>query len=258
MQLIQLNLFGDDTAPDAATPRFSETPDELFTRVYRQKAVRAKRKSRGVAAAVDFRPWANANGRIHLAGDVLHVHLSDLWRAAPGEVLESLAEILMAKLFRHKVSDEHSTRYREWVNSEAVHNEMVRLRRERGRKSFAPAGGAHYDLDQMFDRLNADYFSGQLSRPKLGWSRGASSTLLGHYDPPHHAIVLNRVLDSGEMPAAVVEFVLYHEMLHIRFPVVLRDGKRHIHTRAFRVEEKKFSDYEEAKRFIRQRNWRQF
>lgn len=258
MQVIQLNLFGDGGDAAVTVVRFEETANDIFTRVFRQKAIRAKKASRGVAAEVVYRPWANANGRIHLDGQTLRVHLSDLWRTAPAGVVEALAEILVSKLFRHKVGSEHSDRYREWVNTEEVHGEMVRLRRERGRKSFAPAQGACFDLGILFDRVNEQYFEAALNRPKLGWSRGLSSSLLGHYDPPHHAIVLNRVLDSPEMPPLVVEFVMYHEMLHIRFPVELHSGRRHIHTRPFRAAEKLFTGYEEARKFIRQRNWRQF
>ena len=258
MQVTQLHLFGDDGEPPDAGSRYQETVSDVFTRVFRQKAILARRKSREIAAEVAYRPWANANGRIRLDGLTLYVHLSDLWRSAPPAVVESLAEILASKLFRQKVAAEFSHRYREWVNSEEVHGQMARLRRERGRKSFAPANGDCYDLEPMFDRLNADHFNGSISKPKLGWSRGASSTLLGHYDPPHHAVVLNRLLDSTQMPVCVVEFVLYHEMLHILHPVQLHSGRRHIHTKAFRADEKRFPSYEEAIQFIRQRNWRQF
>ncbi|MBA3973276.1 MAG: hypothetical protein C0504_03535 [Candidatus Solibacter sp.] len=258
MQVIQLKLFGVEPDPQPDPPRFQESVTDIFTRVYRQKAIGARRKSRGVNAEVGFRAWANANGRIRLGGETLHVHLSDLWRAAPPAVVESLAEILVSKLFRQAPAQEHSDRYREWVNTEEVHNEMVRLRRERGRKSFAPAFGLCHDLDALFDRLNQEYFQGLLSRPRLGWSRAASATLLGHYDPPHHAIVLNRLLDSPEIPPPVVEFVLYHEMLHILHPVELRGGRRHIHTKAFRIDEKRFAAYDEARRYIRRRNWREF
>lgn len=258
MQVIQLRLFADEPVQNADPPRFVESAADIFTRVYRQKAIRARRKSRSVSAQVNFRPWANANGRIRLEADTLHVHLSDLWRTAPPAVVESLAEILVSKLFRQTPPQEHSDRYREWVNTDEIHGEMVRLRRERGRKSFAPAFGLCHDLDALFDRLNQDFFQGSLSRPRLGWSRAASASLLGHYDPPHHAIVLNRLLDRPEIPSSVVEFVLYHEMLHILHPVELRNGRRHIHTRAFRSDEKRFPAYEEAKRFIRRNNWREF
>lgn len=258
MQVIQLHLFGGEDAVAAPKPRFEETPCEIFTRVYRQKAIRSRMHPRGVTAEVVFRPWANANGRVRLDGEVLRVELSDLWRSAPGSVVEALAEILISKLFRRKASAEFQDRYREWVNTEEIHGEMSRLRRDRGRKSFAPPQGDCFDLDLLFDKINTSYFDGKLAKPRLGWSRNVSSSLLGHYDPPHHSIVLNRVLDTPRTPPVVVEFILYHEMLHVLHPIELRSGRRHIHTRAFRDAEKLFPGYEEAKKFVRQGHWRQF
>jgi len=258
MQVIQLHLFGDEEAVAVPAERFEETPSEIFTRVYRQKAIRSRLHPRGVTAEVAYRPWANANGRVRLDGEVLHAELSDLWRAAPSDVVEALAEILISKLFRRKVSPEFSDRYREWVNTEEIHGEMARLRRERGRKSYAPPQGACHDLEAMFDTVNLEYFQGRVAKPKLGWSRAVSSSLLGHYDPPHGTIILNRALDTPETPVLVVEFILYHEMLHILHPIELRAGRRHIHTRAFRAAEKRFHGYEEAKKFIRQGRWREF
>lgn len=258
MQVIQLHLFGDEDAAARQTGRFEESPSEIFTRVYRQKAIRSRRHPRGVTAAVAYRPWANANARVRLDGEILHAELSDLWRAAPPDVVEALAEILVSKLFRRKASPEFSERYREWVNTDRIHGEMSRLRRERGRKSFAPPQGLCFDLDCLFDQINCAYFEGKLAKPRLGWSRTVSSTLLGHYDPPHGTIVLNRVLDTPQTPSVAVEFILYHEMLHILHPIELRSGRRHIHTRAFRAAEKLFKGYDEAKKFIRQGHWREF
>ncbi len=79
--------------------------------------------------------------------------------------------------------------------------------------------GRLYDLDQMFEELNFRYFFGLMARPRLGWSPNASRTLLGHYDPSHNAIVLSRILDrSGHVPRLAVEYVLFHEMLHLKHP----------------------------------------
>jgi predicted metal-dependent hydrolase len=54
------------------------------------------------------------------------------------------------------------------------------------------------------------------------------------------------------MPRFLVEYLLFHEMLHIKFPVE-RDGHRRIiHSRAFRAAERKFPHYERALRRLRQ------
>jgi predicted metal-dependent hydrolase len=78
-----------------------------------------------------------------------------------------------------------------------------------------------------------------------------SRTILGHYDASHHAIAISRRLDRAEIPAYVVEYVLYHEMLHIKHPVEHKGTSRRIHTRSFQQEEKLFVKYQEAKAYLK-------
>jgi predicted metal-dependent hydrolase len=103
----------------------------------------------------------------------------------------------------------------------------------------------------MFEELNFRYFFGLMARPALGWSRQESRTMLGHYDPSHNAIVLSRVLDRAETPRLAVEYVLYHEMLHLRHPVEHEGARRCVHTRAFKDAEKQFERLREAKAMLR-------
>ena len=102
----------------------------------------------------------------------------------------------------------------------------------------------------LFDSLNRRFFGGSLARPTLGWIQRVSRRLLGHYDPAHDAIVISRLLDSPRIPAYVVEYVLYHEMLHVKHPAVYRSERRCVHTPEFKREEKRFPQYAEANRFL--------
>ncbi len=90
-----------------------------------------------------------------------------------------------------------------------------------------------YNLEEMFEDLNFHYFYGLMARPVLGWSRQISRTLLGHYDPPHNAIVLSGILDRAETPRLAVEYVLFHEMLHLRYPAEHKGARRCVHTAGF-------------------------
>ena len=90
-----------------------------------------------------------------------------------------------------------------------------------------------------------------MARPILGWSPYASRTLLGHYDPSHNAIVLSRILDRPQTPPVAVDYVLFHEMLHLRYPAENRGARRCVHTRAFKEAEKQFDRLKEAKAALR-------
>jgi hypothetical protein len=238
----QLDLFQN---------RFSETPVELFDRLYREMAIRSRRSSfrwpARVPVSLSFKPYANANSRIQLIDGQLNVRLSDIWEEAPRDVLEALATILLSKLFRRAAPVEAQEIYSRWISQPELRDHISHLRRTRGRKHLSSPEGRAYHLGEMFDRINEEYFGGSLQRPALGWSRTVSRTLLGHFDPSHNAIVLSKLLDQAEVPAIAVEFVLYHEMLHMQYPCEVRDGRRKIHTREFRKAEKRFAQYAEAK-----------
>jgi hypothetical protein len=106
-------------------------------------------------------------------------------------------------------------------------------------------------MEAMFEELNFRYFHGLMAQPRLGWSPRASHTLLGHYDASHNAIVLSRILDRANVPRVAVEYVLFHEMLHLRHPAEHRGARRCVHTRAFKDAEKQFERLDEAKAILR-------
>jgi hypothetical protein len=223
-------------------------PAELFRRVIRRlgivKALPALR--------VEFRPFAGLRSTIRLRKGNLEVHLSDILQDAPLLVLEALAEILLCKVYRRRVSREARECYLAYVLRPGVRQRIDQARRERGRKRLLPPRGRWHDLEEIFQRLNQRFFNGELFLTRLGWSLKNSRTILGHYDAGHGMIVINRALDSPTAPPLLVEYLVFHEMLHMRFPVE-RDGHRRVvHSREFREAERKFPEYEEARKSLKQ------
>jgi len=108
------------------------------------------------------------------------------------------------------------------------------------------AGGAFHNLDACFDRVNAAYFGGEMLRPRLSWSRQITSCKFGHYDALRDTLMVSATLDSAEVPAFVVDFVVYHELLHKKHGIQWQNGRRAVHTPAFRAEERRFHRYAEA------------
>jgi hypothetical protein len=180
------------------------------------------------------------------------VHISDLLAEAPPLVLEALAEILLAQLFRRRPSREARACYLAYIFNPAVRRRIDEARRRRGRKRILSPRGRHFDLEEIFQKLNRRYFEGELRLLRLGWSAQRSRTLLGHYDSAHRTITISRVLDSPQVPRYLVEYLMFHEMLHIRYPVE-RDGHRRVvHSRQFREAEKKFPHYERVRHRLHQ------
>jgi predicted metal-dependent hydrolase len=49
-----------------------------------------------------------------------------------------------------------------------------------------------------------------------------------------------------------VDYIVYHEMLHLKHPVKLRGTRRCVHGPEFQAEERLFPEMEKAKAFLKQ------
>ena len=74
---------------------------------------------------------------------------------------------------------------------------------------------------------------------------------LGHYDAAHNTIVVSRVFDRPSSPRYAIEYLLYHEMLHLKHPVKMRGVRRCVHSSEFKAEEALFPQLKEAMAFIK-------
>jgi len=202
--------------------------------------------------STEFFAFANINNTIRLREGKLLARISDLLEGAPEDVLRAIAHILLAKMYRKPIERDQAARYRRYVSRREIREKAHLLRQIRGRKHIDTAHGQVYNLEQLFDELNTRYFHGLLARPQMTWSRDHARNSLGHYDPAHNAIVVSRVFDHPQVPRYAVEYILYHEMLHLKHPVKVRGGRRCVHSSEFQAEEKLFSHLEQAKRFLKE------
>ncbi|MGO9440189.1 MAG: SprT-like domain-containing protein [Terriglobales bacterium] len=220
---------------------------EIFQLEYRELRPRAPMPE----FSVEFYRFANVNNTIRLREGRILVRISDLLETAPESVLRAIAHILIAKLYRKPIAAGHAARYRQYVASHPLSAKVHLIRQMRGRKRIASPQGEVYDLDQIFDELNQRFFHGLLGRPRMTWSQDHARNHLGHFDPAHNTIVVSRIFDRRKVPRFVLEYLVYHEMLHLKYPVKLKGTRRCVHGAEFQAEEKLFPRVEEAKKMLR-------
>jgi predicted metal-dependent hydrolase len=225
----------------------AEALEQIFAETYRELRPRAPMP----AWHIRFYKFAHVNNTIRLREGTIHVRLSDVLEAAPDGVLRAIAHILLAKMYRKPVSPQASARFRRHVNSEPVSRHAEHIRQSRGRKRLLGAQGETYDLNEVFDSLNRQFFHGLMGRPVLTWSAHAARRLLGHYDAAHNTIVISKIFDRPRTPRYAVEYLVYHEMLHLKHPVRLRGSQRCIHPPAFQKDEREFPELEEARAYLK-------
>jgi len=163
---------------------------------------------------------------------------------------KGLAYILVGKLLRKKIPAGAREVYSAYIKSDAIRLKAAESKRSRGRKVVTTSKGTVYDLDEIFAGLNRKYFADQIPEPALTWSASKTYRILGHHDATHDHIAISRSLDSKDVPRYVVEYVVFHEMLHIHHPTKHVNGRRYNHTPAFKRDEQKFSYYAEAEKWI--------
>ena len=225
----------------------SHTLTEIFQEVYRELRPRTPVPPMHIR----FYSFVSINNTIRLRQGELFIRVSDLLEGAPEPVLHAIAHILLAKLYRKPIDRTQSARYRRYVASHDISAKARLVRQIRGRKHIHSASGHHYHLDELFEDLNRRFFHSLMGRPQLTWSRDHARNRLGHYDPAHNAIVISRVFDHPRVPRFVVEYILFHEMLHLKHPVKLRGSRRCVHSSEFMAEERVFPELAQAQNFLK-------
>jgi predicted metal-dependent hydrolase len=225
----------------------AEALEVIFSDTYRELRPRAPMPSWDIR----FYRFAHVNNTIRLREGKIYARLSDVLQAAPESVLRAIAHILLAKLYRKPVSPLASARFRRHVNSESVSRHAEHIRQSRGHKRLLGAQGETYDLNEVFDSLNRQFFHGLMGRPILTWSGHAARRILGHYDAAHNTIVISKIFDRPRTPRYAIEYLVYHEMLHLKHPVKLRGSQRCIHPPAFQQEERAFPELAAARAYLK-------
>ncbi len=125
------------------------------------------------------------------------------------------------------------------------------IRKDPRRDATLDWEGKYFNLQRLFDELNARYFEGRV-RARITWGpRGKrrpsrDSIKLGSYTVEDELIRIHPILDAADVPSFFLEWVIFHEMLHEVHDMPIVDGRRVYHTPAFRRAEASFERYTEA------------
>lgn len=190
--------------------------------------------------------------RVHL------IHMQALWRSqqhqdlllkvsegflnAPENVWRAL--LLSATSGRDRANDGV---VREFAASEDFSEVLAEMDAFAQSMADSTRGRVH-DLDESFERVNLAYFGGAMPRPRLVWNRMLTGTKFGHYRSDRDTVMVSVSLDDPSVPAQLVDFIMYHELLHKHHGYTTVGDRRFVHTPAFRADERAFASYDEARR----------
>lgn len=170
-----------------------------------------------------FKPY---NANIKCGYGHLQVKLSKEWKKISQEIKIGLIQSLMKKLWKTKNST---------VSIDFYYNFLKKVH------LITPKIKNDSVLEQSFNRVNKIYFSGLMDRPNLVWG-SESLRKLGSYDLQSDTISISSVFKDGD--SQMLDYVMYHEMLHKKFQFNYKKGRTYFHTGEFKKAEKEFEDSE--------------
>ncbi|QWR76082.1 hypothetical protein [Candidatus Magnetomonas plexicatena] len=174
----------------------------------------------------------------------LVVRAHKMFLTAPFGVMKEIANIASNKKTKNSVIKKYIK-----DNADSIKTPPI------NRKRTVITQGKFHDLREMFDAVNSTYFGGSISCV-ITWARRSSMGFakrrrLGAYNSELGIITINPVLDKPLIPRYIVEYIIYHEMLHIGVGVRRGKNKRSVHFREFKELERQFKDYEAVVSFIK-------
>ncbi len=231
---------------DISNPTVSEERLQSIAAV----VCRQYKTTRETACTSDFYPYSDLKSTIRIENGITRIRISDILRTAPEDILESLIHILIARALRRKPQSQWLDRFTKYIQQPDVEASHAQMRRARHRKILTGPQGKFHDLTASFQRVNRQYFQDSLPQPNLSWSPTRSRRQLGYHDSALQLIVISRYLDRRGVPERVVDYIMYHELLHTLIRPEIRRGKRIVHPPEFKRREREFEHYNEALRWL--------
>jgi len=171
--------------------------------------------------------------------------VSEAFVGAPELVLKSLVKLGLPYTKKRT----HRRVIEDYAETAAFKDMLARLEGAESGIALVTKGRCR-DLDEVFLRVNRDYFGGRLERPRMGWSRSVRRGEFGHYQPSTDTITINRALDAPDVPLCAIDYVMFHELLHKKLGTMRVNGRRRLHTPEFRTAERRFMDFSEASAYL--------
>jgi predicted SprT family Zn-dependent metalloprotease len=165
------------------------------------------------------------NANVYYNSSFMEFRLSKQWREVGKDIKIGLLQTLILKAFSDKKKTMNIDLYNIFLKK--VHISV-------------PKNNIDPDLKVSFDRVNKKYFDELMEMPNLVFGR-ETKRKLGSYEYGSDTLRISSVLSDHE---DLIDYVMYHELLHKKFKYYVKNGRSFHHTREFREAEQKFENFQ--------------
>jgi predicted metal-dependent hydrolase len=169
-----------------------------------------------------FKPY---NANVKKQGNNLTFHLSRYWRKRSKDIQIGLIQELLGKILKVKKKTINMDLYNMFLKN--VHIAIPKTKTDSV-------------LEESFNRNNNEFFNGMMDIPNLKWGNESTSKL-GSYEYGSDTITISTIFRFAD--PVLLNYVMYHEMLHKKFKFECKNGRTVHHSPEFKRMESKFPDY---------------
>ncbi len=185
------------------------------------------------------------NGNIKLQYNTLQVNMNYKWQEIDEEIQKGLIQTLLVKMFakRFRYPAKNTT-----FNIELYNNFVKKI------PSITPKTKTDPILEASFHRVNQNQFYNLIDQPNLVWGTD-SRRKLACYNFHNDTITVSTLFK--EVKPEILDYLIYHELLHKKQKFQYKAGRNYFHTKQFRQAESQFPNQkqieQELNKIIRKR-----
>ena len=189
------------------------------------------------------RRLADFNANIRLQRNTISLHLNLQWKDIDDEIKVGLAQTLLLKLLKRRKHTPQIDLYTNFVKNIPL---------------LTPKTKFDEVLEGAFLRVNERYFQGVIEQPNLQWGQD-SFRKLAHYNFHNDTVTVSTLFQKARRE--ILDYLMYHELLHKYHQFSHRNGRSSFHTREFRKAEERYPKQKEIEREIgniasRRKSWK--
>lgn len=181
--------------------------------------------------------------RIQLNGQQLKLTINECLLRAPTGIKK---EVLQAAL---NGNNQSKKMLRSYCSSPGYQGMDLLIRGDKHSRGSSPKG-TYANLNESYMRVNRDYFNNELEKPQLAWSQKRNHRQLGSYSAQTDTVIISRAFDQAGVPEYVLDFIMYHELLHKKLGIKKANSGRYNHNKKFKDFEKQFLHYDGANEWL--------
>lgn len=180
------------------------------------------------------------NANIRLQDNLLQINLNYRWKPIDPEIQIGLIQTLLIKMFAKRY---HYQNQPPTFNISLYNNFIKKI------PLLTKKTKTHPLLERSFRRINRQFFHQLLDQPNLVWGQN-SQRKLACYNFHNDTITVSTIFQQA--PDHILDYLLYHELLHKKQQFNYKNNRNYFHTKKFRQAERLFPNHKQIEKEIQQ------